>query len=50
VGESGGSNLSDFYKSKQSEEKWNMIDSSFITTFTDTWASISAFIMLAEIE
>jgi arginine decarboxylase len=28
-------------------EKWNMIDSSFITTLPDTWAINKRFIMLA---
>jgi arginine decarboxylase len=36
------------FKNQQNDrEKWNMIDSSFITTLPDTWAINKRFIMLA---
>jgi arginine decarboxylase len=35
------------YQKQQTTEKWNMIDSSFITTLPDTWAINKRFIMLA---
>jgi arginine decarboxylase len=34
-------------KQQNDREKWNMIDSSFITTLPDTWAINKRFIMLA---
>jgi arginine decarboxylase len=34
-------------KSQNDREKWNMIDSSFMTTLPDTWALNKKFIMLA---
>jgi arginine decarboxylase len=46
VGESGGA-IQILYKSNKMIEKWNMIDSSFITTLPDTWAINKRFIMLA---
>ena len=48
VGESGGAIYQGFYQKQQNDrEKWNMIDSSFITTLPDTWAINKRFIMLA---
>jgi arginine decarboxylase len=37
VGESGGA-IYQIFKATNDREKWNMIDSSFITTLPDTWA------------
>jgi arginine decarboxylase len=48
VGESGGAIYQILYQKQQNDrEKWNMIDSSFITTLPDTWAINRRFIMLA---
>ncbi len=48
VGESGGAIYEILYQKQQNDrEKWNMIDSSFITTLPDTWAINRRFIMLA---
>ncbi|KAA5537794.1 MAG: arginine decarboxylase [Myroides sp.] len=48
VGESGGAIYKVLYQKQQNDrEKWNMIDSSFITTLPDTWAINKRFIMLA---
>lgn len=48
VGESGGAIYEILYQKQQNDrEKWNMIDSSFITTLPDTWAINKRFIMLA---
>lgn len=47
VGESGGAIYEILYQKQQNDrEKWNMIDSSFITTLPDTWAINRRFIML----
>ena len=47
VGESGGTVYEILYQKKQNDkEKWNMINSSFITTLPDTWAINKRFIML----
>ena len=47
VGESGGANYKVLYQKQQNDrEKWNMINSSFITTLPDTWAINKRFIML----
>jgi arginine decarboxylase len=47
VGESGGAIYQVLYQKQQNDrEKWNMIDSSFITTLPDTWAINKRFIML----
>lgn len=47
VGESGGAIYKVLYQKQQNDrEKWNMIDSSFITTLPDTWAINKRFIML----
>lgn len=47
VGESGGILYEVLYQKRQNDrEKWNMINSSFITTLTDTWAINKRFIML----
>ncbi len=47
VGESGGGIYEVLYQKQQNDrEKWNMIDSSFITTLPDTWAINRRFIML----
>ena len=47
-GESGGSIYQVIHQKKQNDrEKWNMIDSSFITTLPDSWAINKRFIMLA---
>jgi arginine decarboxylase len=47
VGESGGAIYEILYQKQQNDrEKWNMIDSSFITTLPDTWAINQRFIML----
>lgn len=48
VGESGGAVYEVLYQKQQNDrEKWNMINSSFITTLPDTWAINKRFIMLA---
>ena len=48
VGEASGSIYKVLYQKQQNDrEKWNMIDSSFITTLPDTWAINKRFIMLA---
>ena len=47
VGESGGALYEVLYQKQQNDrEKWNMIDSSFITTLPDAWAINKRFIML----
>ena len=47
VGESGGAIYKVLYQKKQNDrEKWNMIDSSFITTLPDSWSINKRFIML----
>jgi arginine decarboxylase len=47
VGESGGNIYKVLYQKQQNDkEKWNMIDSSFMTTLPDTWAISRKFIML----
>jgi arginine decarboxylase len=47
VGESGGSIYEVLYQKKQNDrERWNMINSSFITTLPDSWAINKRFIML----
>ncbi|CAM1369430.1 Arginine decarboxylase [Tenacibaculum litopenaei] len=47
VGESAGTIYKVLYQKKQNDrEKWNMIDSSFITTLPDSWAINKRFIML----
>jgi len=47
VGESGGAIYKVLYQKEQNDrERWNMIDSSFITTLPDTWAISKRFIML----
>ncbi|GAA3597751.1 arginine decarboxylase [Flavivirga amylovorans] len=48
VGESGGAIYKVLYQKQQNDrEKWNMINSSFITTLPDTWAINKRFVMLA---
>jgi arginine decarboxylase len=48
VGESGGAIYQILYQKQQNDrEKWNMINSSFITTIPDSWAISKRFIMLA---
>ena len=48
VGESGGAIYEVLYQKQQNDrEKWNMINSSFITTLPDTWAINRRFIMMA---
>lgn len=48
VGESGAVLYSVLDQKKQNDrESWNMIDSSFMTTLPDTWASNQRFILLA---
>lgn len=48
VGESGGAIYKVLYQKQQNDrEKWNMINSSFITTMPDTWAISKRFVMLA---
>ena len=48
VGESGGAIYEILYQKQQNDrEKWNMINSSFITTLPDTWAISKRFIMMA---
>ncbi len=47
VGEAGGAIYEVLYQKQQNDrEKWNMIDSSFITTLPDTWAINKRFVML----
>lgn len=48
VGESGGGAIYEilYQKQQNDREKWNMIDSSFITTLPDTWAINKRFILL----
>ncbi|MFM1893409.1 MAG: hypothetical protein RIQ90_575 [Bacteroidota bacterium] len=47
VGESGGALFSILHQKQQNDrEKWNMIDSSFMTNLPDTWAINQRFIML----
>jgi arginine decarboxylase len=47
VGEAGGAIYKVLYQKEQNDrERWNMIDSSFITTLPDTWAINKRFIML----
>ena len=47
VGESGGVIYEVLYQKQQNDrEKWNMINSSFITTLPDSWAINKRFIML----
>ncbi|MFA5575423.1 MAG: arginine decarboxylase [Brumimicrobium sp.] len=47
VGESGGAIYKILYQKKQNDkEKWNMINSSFITTLPDSWAINRRFLML----
>ena len=47
VGESGGAIYEVLYQKQQNDrEKWNMINSSFITTLPDSWAINKRFILL----
>lgn len=47
VGESGGALYEVLYQKQQNDrEKWNMINSSFITTLPDSWAINKRFVML----
>ena len=47
AGEAGGAIYKVLYQKKQNDrEKWNMINSSFITTLPDSWAINRRFIML----
>ena len=47
VGESGGAIYKVLYQKMQNDrERWNMIDSSFITTLPDAWAINKKFVML----
>jgi arginine decarboxylase len=47
VGESGGSIYKILYQKKQNDrERWNMINSSFITTLPDSWAINKRFVLL----
>lgn len=47
VGESAGTIYKVLYQKKQNDrEKWNMINSSFITTLPDSWAINKRFVML----
>ncbi|CAL2095663.1 Biosynthetic arginine decarboxylase [Tenacibaculum sp. 190130A14a] len=47
VGEASGAIYEVLYQKKQNDrERWNMINSSFITTMPDTWAINKRFIML----
>ncbi|WP_369049155.1 arginine decarboxylase [Tenacibaculum sp. UWU-22] len=47
VGEAGGAIYKVLYQKKQNDrEKWNMINSSFITTLPDSWAINKRFVML----
>lgn len=48
VGESGGAIYQVLYQKQQNDrEKWNMINSSFITTIPDSWAVSKKFITLS---
>ncbi|RLD62983.1 MAG: arginine decarboxylase [Bacteroidetes bacterium] len=48
VGESGGNIYEVLYQKQQNDrEKWDMINSSFITTLPDSWAIKKQFVMLA---
>jgi len=48
VGEAGGAIYKILYQKQQNDrEKWNMINSSFITTLPDSWAISKRFILLA---
>lgn len=48
VGETGGAIYKVLYQKQQNDrEKWNMINSSFITTLPDSWAINKRFILLA---
>jgi arginine decarboxylase len=48
VGESGGAVYKVLHQKKQNDrERWNMINSSFITTLPDTWAINRRFVLLA---
>lgn len=47
VGEAGGAIYEVLYQKKQNDrERWNMINSSFITTLPDSWAINKRFILL----
>ncbi|WP_372794855.1 arginine decarboxylase [Lutibacter sp.] len=47
VGESGGALYKVLYQKKQNDrERWNMINSSFITTLPDSWAINKRFVLL----
>ena len=47
VGESGGAIYKVLYQKKQNDrERWNMINSSFITTLPDSWAINKRFVLL----
>lgn len=47
VGESGGAVYEVLYQKQQNDrEKWNMINSSFITTLPDSWAINKRFVLL----
>ncbi|NBS18488.1 MAG: arginine decarboxylase [Flavobacteriia bacterium] len=47
VGESGGAIYQVLHQKQQNDrEKWNMINSSFITTMPDSWAISKRFVML----
>ena len=47
VGESGGALYEVLYQKQQNDrEKWNMINSSFITTLPDSWAISKKFVLL----
>lgn len=47
VGESGGAIYQVLYQKQQNDrEKWNMINSSFITTLPDSWAVNKRYVML----
>ncbi len=47
VGESGASIFSVLYQKQQNDrEKWNMIDSSFMTSLPDTWSISQKYMML----
>lgn len=48
VGESGGAIYEILYQKQQNDrEKWNMINSSFITTLPDSWAISKRFVLLS---
>ena len=47
VGEAGGTLFKVLYQKRQNDrERWNLIDSSFMTTLPDTWAINKRFMML----